>query len=106
VLLRTLTRLPLVRSVVSVLGGILLLGLPAGTTGTGSVAAILAIAAVTIALGVVVRVAASTDASAAPGIAVRDFGSRAIRGVVPLLSDPQAPGRSLPRAPGTAIPVA
>jgi hypothetical protein len=104
VLLRTLTRLPLVRSVVSVLGGILLLGLPASTT--GSIAAILAIAAVTIALGVVVRVAASTDASAAPGISVRDFGSRAIRGVVPLLSDPQAPGRSLPRAPGKAIPVA
>ncbi|CAN5148995.1 hypothetical protein BH09ACT1_BH09ACT1_18480 [soil metagenome] len=101
-----LTRLPLGRFVAGWLAGILLLGGLGMAGSTGSMAAVLAIAAVTIALGVVVRVAASTDASAAPGISVRDFGSRAIRGVVPLLSDPQAPGRSLPRAPAEAIPVA
>lgn len=105
----TLRPLPIWRFVVGLLGGSLLLGLAGGTGsagGTGGIAALLAIAAVTIALAVVVRVAVSTDASAASGISVRDFGSRVIRGVVPLLSDPQAPGRSLPRAPGEAIAVA
>lgn len=96
-----LGRLPLVAGWLA--GFILIGGLGSSD---GMIPAVLAIAAVTLALGIVVRVGRARDTSVAPGMTVRDFGSRVIRGVVPLLSDPKAPGRSRPRAPAPQISVA